>query len=180
MSAGSVVFFIETPDLHGILQSLAWALGSGIAIALASRLSEKHRLAVGISLDTCIRFSLDSAVVLLNEVNLHQSTGDSLWGHPLSVEDYFIVLTSLILIVGLIEFVLGATSRNNGGLMAHLLLVPPRHWLWLWIAGFAWVSMLPNVAYYVWLQLATALYAVIHPSLWFQLGSGLFFLGFLV
>ena len=35
--------------------------------------------------------------------------------------------------------------------------------------------MFPIVAYYFWLQIATALYSVIHPSLWFQVGSGLFF-----
>src|SRR5579859_685504 len=95
MSAGVKYLHRETPDLHGILQSLAWALGSGIAIALASRLSEKHRQAVGIS-STLVSVSVWIALLFFLRGNLHQSTGDSLWGHPLFVEDYFIVLTSLI------------------------------------------------------------------------------------
>jgi hypothetical protein len=38
--------------------------------------------------------------------------------------------------------------------------------------------MFPIIAYYIWLQFATALYSIIHPSLWFQEGTDLF-LGFL-
>src|SRR5271165_5271656 len=174
MTSGVKYLHSENPDAHAILQSVAWALGSGIAIGLASRLSKTHRLAVGI----CSTFvSVSGWIVLLFFLRggLDQSTGESVFGHPLSVGNYLIVLTSLILIVGLASSFLGATSRNDEELTDQLLLIPSRHWLWLWIAGFAWVCELPHVAYYVWLQFATALYAIIHPSLWFQVGSGLFF-----
>ena len=177
MSAGVKYLHPETPDSHGILQSGAWALGSGIAIALASCLSKSHRLAVGVC-STFVSVSVWIALLYFLRRDLDKSTGDNILGHPLSVGNYLIILSSLILIVGLASSFLGASSRNDEELTAQLLLVPSRHWLWLWIAGFAWVSMLPIVAYYLWLQIATALYSVIHPSLWFQVGSGLVF-GFL-
>jgi hypothetical protein len=81
----------------------------------------------------------------------------------------------LILIVGFVSSFLGAALRNDDELMARLLNVPSGHWLWLWIAAFGWVSILPIVLYYVWLQFAIGLYSIIHPSLWFQVGSDLFF-----
>jgi hypothetical protein len=37
------------------------------------------------------------------------------------------------------------------------------------------VSMLPVILYYLWLQIATTLYAIPHPSLWFREGSDIFF-----
>jgi hypothetical protein len=177
MSAGVKYLHPKTPDSHGILQSVAWALGSGIAIALASRLSKTHRMAVGIC-STFVSVSVWIALLFFLRGDLDRSTGDSIFGHPLSVGNSLIVLSSLILIVGLASSFLGATSRNDEELTGQLLQMPSRHWFWLWIAGFAWVSMLPIVAYYFWLQFATALYSVVHPSLWFQVGSGLFF-GFL-
>src|SRR5258708_22221874 len=48
MSGGVKYLHPESPSAHGILQSFAWALGSGFAIALACRLSKTHRLGVGI------------------------------------------------------------------------------------------------------------------------------------
>jgi hypothetical protein len=177
MSAGVKYLHPETPDSHGILQSVAWALGSGIAIALASRLSKDHRLAVGVC-STLVSVSVWIAFLYFLRTDLDKSTGESILGHPLSVGNYLIILSLLILIVGLASSFLGASSRNDEELTAQVLLVPSCHWLWLWIAGFAWVSMLPIAAYYIWLQIATGLYSVIHPSLWFQVGSGLFF-GFL-
>jgi len=177
MTSGVKYLHSENPDAHAILQSVAWALGSGIAIGLASRLSKTHRLAVGI----CSTFvSVSGWIVLLFFLRggLDQSTGESVFGHPLSVGNYLIVLTSLILIVGLASSFLGATSRDDEELTAQLLLIPSAHWLWLWIAAYAWVSMLPIAAYYFWLQIATALYSFIHPFLWFQVGSDLA-LGFL-
>lgn len=178
MSAGVKYLHPETPASHGILQSLAWALGSGIAIALASRLSKTHRLAVGV----CSAFVSASAwmalLVFFRGDVLDQPTGESLFGHPISIGASLIFPSSLTLIVGLASSFLGATSRDYEELTAQLLLVPSRHWLWLWLAGFAWVSILPFVAYFVWLMVATGLYSTIHPSLWFGVGTGLFF-GFL-
>ncbi len=177
MTAGVKYLHRETPDAHGLLQSLAWAIGSGIAIALASRLSRSHKLAVGIA-STIVSASVWIVFLLVLRDDLNVTTGDSVFGQPLSVKAYIGGLVVLILIVGFISSFLGANSRDDEKLTTQLLLVPSGHWFWLWIAGSAWVSMLPVVAYYFWLQIATMLYSIIHPSLWFQVGSGIFF-GFL-
>jgi hypothetical protein len=174
MSAGVKYLHPDTPSAHGVLQSLAWALGSGIAIAIASRLSRSHKLAVGIA-SSLVSASVWIAFLFFLRDNLDETTGESIFGQPLSLKTYFIGFALLILIVGFISSFLGANSRNDEELTAHLHLVPSGHWFWLWIAGFAWVSTFPIIAYYFWLQIATALYSIIHPSLWFQDVSGLFF-----
>jgi hypothetical protein len=76
--------------------------------------------------------------------------------------------------VGFASSFLGATSNSDEELTTRLLMVPPRHWLWLWIAGSLWVGMFPIVAYYIWLQFATGLYSIVHPSLWLREGTDLF------
>jgi hypothetical protein len=177
MSLGVKYLHPETPAAHGILQSIAWALGSGIAIALASRISKNHRWIVGIC-STVISAGVWIGLLYFLGYDLDQPTGDSIFGHELSVKSYLFGLTLLILVVGLASSFLGAESRNDEEITGSLFMVPNRHWLWLWIAASVWVSMVPVVLYYLWLQFAIALYSTIHPSLWFQLGSGLFF-GFL-
>lgn len=174
MSSGVKYLHPETPAAHGILQSIAWAIGSGIAIAVASRLARSHRLLVGIGSSLVSAFIWGVFLYFLRE-DLDAAVGERIFDHSLSLQTYLIGFAILILAVGLASAFFGATSRNDEELTAHLLLVPSGHWFWLWIAGFAWVSMFPIVAYYFWLQIATALYSVIHPSLWFQVGSGLFF-----
>jgi hypothetical protein len=174
MTAGVKYLHRETPTSHGILESIAWAVGSGIAIALASRLSKTHRLAIGIW-SSFVSASVWIALLFFLRVNLDQASGNGFFGHSISLGHYLIGFSLLILIVGFAGSFLGATSRNDEELTSEILLIRSRHWLWLWIAGFGWVSMLPLVAYYIWLQSATALYAIIHPSLWLSEGYGLFF-----
>ena len=177
MSAGVKYLHPDTPNAHGLLQSVAWALGSGIAVALASRLSNKFPFVVGVC-STLVSVLGWMALLYYVRDDLGETTGESIFGYPLSVGTYLVILSLLVLIVGLISAYLGATSRNDEYLTAHFVLMPSGHWFWLWIAGFAWVSMLPIVLYYFWLQLATALYSIIHPALWFLAGSDLV-LGFL-
>jgi hypothetical protein len=110
--------------------------------------------------------------------DLHEATGEMVFGHTISLGYYLIGFSLFVLVVGLISSFLGATSSDDEEFTTQLLMVPGHHWLWLWVAAFGWVSILPIVGYYFWLQFATAFYSIIHPTLWFQLGSGLFF-GFL-
>jgi len=177
MSAGVKYLHHETPEAHGILQSFAWAIGSGMAIALASRLSRTHRLAVGIC-SSVASASVWICLLMFLSIDFDQATGETIFGYSISLKQFLIGFSLLILLAGVVSSFLAASSHNDEELTARLLTVPSRHWMWLWIAGFAWVSMLPIVAYYIWLQFATALYSILHPSLWFQEGSSLFF-GFL-
>ena len=150
MTAGVKYLHRETPTSHGILESIAWAVGSGIAIALASRLSKTHRLAIGIW-SSFVSASVWIALLFFLRVNLDQASGNGFFGHSISLGHYLIGFSLLILIVGFAGSFLGATSRNDEELTSEILLIRSRHWLWLWIAGFGWVSMLPLVAYYIWL-----------------------------
>lgn len=177
MSAGVKFLHPGTPLAHGVLQSLAWAIGSGIAIALASRLAKTRRLAVGVS-TSCVSASVWIALLFLSRDDLDQSVVEVGFGHSVSMELYLIGFSVLTLLVGLVSSLLGAASRDDDDLTGQLLAVPSRHWFWLWMAGSLWVSMLPIAAYYLWLQFATALYSIIHPFLWFREGTDLF-LGFL-
>lgn len=171
-TAGVKDLYRETPGAHGLLESVALALGSGIGIALASRLAKTHRVIVGICL-TFIPVSIWIALLFSMHAEFEEATGQSVFGHPLSARQEIMFISSLTLLVGLASTFLGARSGNDDELADQLLMIPSRHWLWLWIAGFAWVYELPHVAYYCWLQVATALYSMIHPSLWFHTGSGL-------
>ena len=177
MSAGFKYLHPDTPYAHGILQSLAWAIGSGVAIAVASRLSKSHRLAVGLCA-SLLSASVWVALLFIVRDNLDVPSGDSVFGHPISIGEYLVGLSLLILLIGFAASFVGANSRNDEDDIAPLLIMPTGHWLWLWIALFGWVSIFPIMAYYTWLQIAVAVYSIIHPSLWLQAGSDLFF-GFL-
>jgi len=143
MSAGVKYLHPESPSAHGILQSFAWALGSGFAIALASRLSKTHRLAVGIC-SSVITASVWIAFLFLFRDDLQEEVVEVAFGHSVSLAHYLIGFSLLTLIVGFVSSFLGATSNSDEELTTRLLMVPPRHWLWLWIAGSLWVSMFPN------------------------------------
>jgi hypothetical protein len=106
--------------------------------------------------------------------DLDEAVVEVAFGHSISIGLYLIGFSLLTLTVGFVSSFLGATSREDEELTAQLLVVPSRHWLWLWTAGSLWIGMLPIVAYYIWLQFATAFYSIIHPSLWFQEGTDLF------
>ena len=167
----------ETPASHGIVQSIAWAVGSGIAIALASRLSKTHRLAVGIC-SSFVSASIWVALLFFLRADLGQAVEGTVFGRSISVGQYLIGFSLLVLIVGVASSLLAATSRNDDELTSQILAIPSRHWLWLWIPALAWVSMLPIAAYFIWLQFGIVLCSIIHPSLFLRLGTGLFF-GFL-
>jgi hypothetical protein len=177
MSAGVKYLHPETPAAHGVLQSFAWAIGSGIAVILASRLSHTRKLAVGLAC-TFVSAAVWLGLLYLLRDDVDQAVGETLFGHSISLQSYLLGFACLIMLVGVFCAFLGSTSRNDEEVTAPLFAISGGHWLWLWIAAFGWVSTIPIILYYVWLQIATAIFSLIHPSLWFQVGSGLFF-GFL-
>ncbi len=62
----------------------------------------------------------------------------------------------------------GAQAVTPNSLSEVVVSVRARHWWWLWIPAFAWVSMIPVVLYYVWLEIITTGYFAFHPWLWFN------------
>jgi hypothetical protein len=178
MSLGVKYLHPDTPpEAHGILQSFAWALGSGIGIALATHLAKSHRMGVGIG-STLISMSIWIGFLYVLRGNWEAETDQTIWGFSISIGTFLILLTLLVFIVGVISTMTVVASHNGDELANMLLLISTVHWLWLWIAGFAWVCMIPIVVYYVWLQIAIGVYATIHPSLWGQAGLDTVF-GFL-
>ena len=161
------------------------ALGSRntAVIRLGDRIGNCDRISQSIVEDTSARgrhlflvvsASVWIALLFLFRDDLDQAVVEVAFGHSISMGLYLIGFSLLTLIVGFVSSFLGAASREDEELTASLLMVPSHHWLWLWMAGSLWIGMLPIVAYYIWLQFATALYSIIHPSLWFQEGTDLF------
>jgi hypothetical protein len=175
MSDGVTYLYRKDPDAsHVLLHAVAWALGAGMATTLASRLSRTHRLAVGVC-STLVTASAWMALFVFLRGDPDESTGESIFGHLIPIRAFVLLLSSLTVITGLAGAFSGARSREDEDLTAQLLEIPSRHWLWLWIAGWAWLYKLPLVAYWVWLMVVTSLYAIVHPSLWFGAGTDLVF-----
>jgi len=75
----------------------------------------------------------------------------------------------LTMISGLAGTAVGISARNNESYEGTLLLdIRSRHWFWLWLAFYAWVVEIPTGIYYVWLEVISTGYVLIHPSLWFH------------
>jgi len=128
MSAGVKYLHHETPEAHGILQSFAWAIGSGMAIALASRLSRTHRFAVGIC-SSVASASVWICLLMFLSIDFDQATGETVFGYSISLKQFLIGFSLLILLAGVVSSFLAASSDNDEELTARLLTVPSRHWM---------------------------------------------------
>jgi hypothetical protein len=177
MTMGVKYLHPDTPDAHGLLHSLAWAVGSGMAVALASLLTRTRPLVVGICSSAGTSLLWVTLFILLR-VDFDQASGEAVFGYSISLRQLVFGISLLVFLAGVAGSVFASSLRDDEEVTAGLAQMPSRHWLWIWLGGAAWVSMLPLVLYYVWLQFATAFYSIFHPSLWFQDGSDLFF-GFL-
>jgi len=180
MSMGFKYLHPDTPDAHAILHTVAWALGSGLGIALATTLAKTHHIFVGIG-STTVSVGVWLALLYAVRRDFDDVVSASIFGFTLSLGTYLIILAALVCVAGLFGAYLGAQARTNEeyqDLRGMLLPIASFHWLWLWLPCMAWLAMVPVVAYYFWLQIAATLYATVHPSLWFQIGFD-FFWGFL-
>jgi hypothetical protein len=174
MSNGTKYLDSGAPEAHGVLQACAWALGSGIGVTLASIVARSHRHLVGICgslLSAAVWFSF----LILSRGILDSSDDVLVFGHAISAKQYLLGFSFLVLFAGLAGYVVARVIPNDDEFVTDLLKVKSVHWLWLWVAAFAWLVMLPTVVYYFWLQIAVALFSIAHPSLWLQAGSDLFF-----
>lgn len=156
-------------ERNGILWSVAYASGAGFGISLASALSRSRRFAVG----ACVSV-LTAALWLLPLVFLRDHLGDPIgkpvFGQPLSLRFYSLGQIILVLGIGIPASLVVSRISEGQNTLAMLRAVRPSHWLWLWLVGTYWMADLPLVGYAAWVLVATAFYAVVHPSLW--VGSG--------
>lgn len=150
-------------DTHPYLSSLASALGAGMGAGLCSLLARKWKMVIA------LLATVPCAAIWLVVINLGNRKLDPvLFEWRPSAFWVGVTFTALTLLCGAAGGVIGAQEITPDGFGEQLLNVRPRHWLWLWIAAGSWVSMIPVVAYYLWLELATSGYVLIHPSLWFN------------
>jgi len=156
-------YLSDAPDDHYVLNSVGWVFGAGAGAALGSLLAHKSKVVVGsLSVIPC-------AAVWLLLLNLGRTRMDPVaFDWKPSAFAFGVTFLGFNLLCGVVGGVFGAQELTPGGFGESLAEVRLRHWWWLWVPAYAWVSMLPLALYYVWLEFVTTGYLAFHPSLWFH------------
>jgi hypothetical protein len=157
----------ESPSQSIVLQCLAWAMGAGIGTALAACLVKRSAFLVG-AFSSLLPAGIWLAVLPLLMNSDEAPVSPSVFGHALSIRGFFIGFFILTIIGGLVGAAIGAGARDDEEIVQTLRGIRYRHWFWLWIALYAWVTMTPTVIYFLWLEVIGSGYMLIHPSLWFS------------
>jgi len=148
-----------------LAQNLMWTVGIGIGIAIAVCLARSSAVLVGgIS-------SLLMSGLLLSLLLLGAGEGESdvsIWGFRPSPSQFLVAIAALTLMSGLLGTVGGKAMRDDESLAGPILGIRGGHWFWLWLPVYAWVAILPTGIYYLWLEIISSGYVLIHPSLWFD------------
>lgn len=156
-------YLSKTPGSHYIPESVAWVLGAGFGATLAATLARKWKIVAG-SLS-----AIPSAAVWLPFLSLGSEELDTMiFGWSPSAFYFGVTFIGLNLLCGVVGSIFGAQAVTPNSLSEVVVSVRARHWWWLWIPAFAWVSMIPVVLYYVWLEIITTGYFAFHPWLWFN------------
>lgn len=165
MSSGFRYLVDENVEPYWVLQSLMWIIGIGIGIGLGVSLSRTRQLFVGVACSI-----LMSGLILSLLFFLHPDDYNPLYifGQSLTVTQVIPGNACAVLLLGLIGTFVGRTVRADAVFSESLLGIRHGHWWWLWIAVFAWASILPTGLYYFWLEIVSTFYVLIHPSLWFN------------
>jgi hypothetical protein len=165
MSSGFHFLYEHSPNDYFLAQNLMWTVGIGIGIAVAVCLARSSAVLVGgIS-------SLLMAGLLLSLLLLGAGEGESdvsIWGFRPSPTQFLVAIAALTLLSGLLGTVAGKAMRDDESLAGPILGIRGGHWFWLWLPIYAWVAILPTGIYYLWLEIISSGYVVIHPSLWFD------------
>ena len=165
MSKGFHFIYEHGQNDYYLAQNLMWIAGIGIGVGLAVYLSRSSRLAVG-AISSVIMSGL--LLLLIVWVPSDDASGVSLFGFIPSATQFVTAIAVLTLASGLIGTAVGISARTDESLERLLLGIRHRHWFWLWLAFYAWVAIVPTGIYYVWLELISTGYVLIHPSLWFS------------
>ncbi len=165
MSKGFHFIYEHGQNDYYLAQNLMWIAGIGIGVGLAVYLSRSSRLAVGVIASVIMSGLL---LLLLIWVPSDDASNVSLFGFIPSATQFVTAIAVLTLASGLIGTAVGVSARTDEPLDRILLGIRHRHWFWLWLAFYAWVVIVPTGIYYVWLELISTGYVLIHPSLWFS------------
>jgi len=165
MSSGFHFLYEHSPNDYFLAQNLMWTVGIGVGIAIAVCLARSSAVLVGgIS-------SLLMSGLLLSLLLLGAGEGESdvsIWGFRQSPTQFLMAIAALTLLSGLLGTVGGKAMRDDESLAGPILGIRGGHWFWLWLPVYAWVAILPTGIYYLWLEIISSGYVLIHPSLWFD------------
>ena len=157
MSRGFAFLYERGQNDYYLAQNLMWTAGIGIGIALAVSLVRNSHFTVG-AISSVIMSGLLLSLLLLGPSN--EVADVSLFGFRPSGNQFLIGIA--------IRTVAGSALRADESLADPLLGIRHHHWFWLWLALYAWVVILPTGVYYLWLEVISTGYVLIHPSLWFN------------
>jgi len=165
MSTGFAYLYEHSKNDYSLTQNLMWIIGIGVGVAIAAYLARNSQWAVGAVsslIMSCVLLSL------LFSIPSDQPGQISLLGFTPSASNFMIGVAILTLLSGLLGTSLGIAMRADESLSNTILGIRHRHWFWLWLPLYAWVSIFPTAIYYVWLEVISTGYVLIHPSLWFD------------
>jgi hypothetical protein len=165
MSSGFHFLYEHSPNDYFLAQNLMWTVGIVVGSVIAVCLARSSAVLVGgIS-------SLLMSGLLLSLLLLGAGEGESdvsIWGFRPSPTQFLVVIAALTLLSGLLGTVGGKAMRDDESLAGPILGIRGGHWFWLWLPVYAWVAILPTGIYYLWLEIISSGYVLIHPSLWFD------------
>ena len=165
MSTGFAFLYEGSQNDYYLAQNLMWTAGIGIGIAVAVCLARNAHFIVGATSSVIMSGLLLSLLLLIPN---DEMTTVSLFGYRPSGPQFLVGIAILTLLSGLLGTAAGKALRSDESLASPLLGIRHRHWFWLWLALYAWVAILPTGVYYLWLEVISSGYVLIHPSLWFN------------
>jgi hypothetical protein len=165
MSTGFAYLYEHSKNDYSLTQNSMWIVGMGIGIALTACLARNSRWTVGAvsaSIMSCMLLSL------LFFIPSDQPGQVSVLRFTPSASNFMVGVAILTLLSGLLGTSLGIAMRADESFANAILGIRHRHWFWLWLPLYAWVAIFPTAIYYVWLEVISTGYVLIHPSLWFD------------
>ena len=150
---------------HNLAKDVMCAFGFGLGIGIGTYSARNLRIWVG-SICSVLISGLLLLPVLFSWSN--GASDVSLLGFRPSEIQLESVIAALALLLGFIGTATGKAVNGHEFLGNATLGIRRGHWLWLWMAVWAWVYMLPLSIYYVWLEIVSTAFSLIHPSLLFN------------
>lgn len=164
MARGFAYLHEDSPSSYAFVNNLMWCAGIAIGIGLAAFLARSARWIVGV-LSSVILSSLMLCLLFISEAG--EVVDVNIFGFRPTMVQFLVGLATVTLLCGLVGTAVGVSFRQDEAAKEAVLGIRHRHWFWLWLALYAWVAIVPTAIYYVWLEVVSAFYVLIHPSLWF-------------
>jgi hypothetical protein len=163
MGVGFHYLHPDTPGAYFLVTDMLGAVGFSLGILLAVLLTKTRPVGVGVASSFLAAGAL---VSLLLYPPIHDRAPSPILGFTPSIGQFLVGFATLVLTSGLVATFIGLAVRFEDTQL--LNSVPNIHWWWLWLAMWVWVSVVPTGLYFIWLEVISTAFVVIHPSLWFS------------